>query len=45
MAVFFDVLLLDEHVLIDEAYTDRTNLLARLITPQPGRVPPLLKEI
>ena len=38
MAVFFDVLLFDEHVLVHETYTDRTNLLAKLISPQPGRV-------
>ena len=38
MAVFFDVLLLDEHILVHETYTDRTNLLAKLISPQPGRV-------
>jgi DNA ligase 4 len=39
MAIFFDILLFDEHVLVHETYTDRTNLLSRLISPQPGRVP------
>lgn len=39
MAIFFDILLFDEHVLVHETYTDRTNLLAKLISPQPGRVP------
>ena len=41
MAVFFDILLLDEHILVHETYTDRTNLLTKLISIQPGRVPSL----
>jgi DNA ligase 4 len=38
MAIFFDVLFVDELVLVHQSYTDRTNILARMVSPEPGKV-------
>jgi len=38
MAVFFDVLLLDEEFLVHKSYNTRTERLASLITTTPGEV-------
>src|SRR5271156_2169643 len=40
MAVFFDILLLDEEFLVYKSYYTRTERLASLITTTPGEVPP-----
>ena len=37
MAVFFDLLVFDEHVLLNETYADRTYLLSKIIHVEPGR--------
>jgi len=39
MAIFFDLLVLDEHVLVYVPYCTRTNLLSKLIVQIPGEVP------
>ena len=39
MAVFFDVLLLDDEILVYKSYCTRTERLESLITTTPGRVP------
>lgn len=36
MAVFFDVLLVDDTSLLQESYKDRTAFLARILTLEPG---------
>jgi len=38
MAVFFDILLLDEEILVYKSYNRRTERLASLITTTPGEV-------
>lgn len=38
MAVFFDVLVVDELVLVHESYVNRTNILAKMISTEPGKV-------
>jgi DNA ligase-4 len=41
MAVFFDLLLLDDRSLLEEPYTERTDLLSQIVTTHPGRVNPI----
>jgi hypothetical protein len=38
MAVFFDVLLVDERILLHQSYTERADILAKLIATEPGKV-------
>ena len=46
MAVFFDVLLLDDEILVYKSYRTRTDRLESLITTTPGEVsPPLSKDL
>lgn len=40
MAVFFDVLLFDQQILVHETYHDRTHLLSKIIQVEHGKVSP-----
>jgi hypothetical protein len=42
MAVFFDVLVVDERSLLHEAYLNRTKVLSKLIRIEPGQVDPYI---
>ena len=44
MAVFFDILLLDEEILVYKSYNTRTERLASLITTTPGEVRTLFSQ-